>query len=67
MGGVDDQTAFNGVAVDVLQLLDTLSCGEDVEVVISRLPQGAVCLLDGNGEFQGLQSFGQNGLAWFGE
>jgi len=37
--GTFDQTTMDGVAVDVLQLLDALLGSADVEVVISRLPK----------------------------
>jgi hypothetical protein len=33
------QASFDGIAVDVLQLLDELAVGEDVEVVVAGLPR----------------------------
>lgn len=37
--GFFDQSASDRIAVDVAQLLHELSLGEDVEVIITRLPE----------------------------
>ena len=34
-----DEAARDGIAVDVLELLDELGMGEDVEVVVTGLPE----------------------------
>lgn len=37
--GFSDEAAFDGVAVDVAELFDEFRMGEDVEVVITLLPE----------------------------
>jgi hypothetical protein len=37
--GFLDESTFNGVAVDIAELLDELGLGEDVEVVVAGLPE----------------------------
>lgn len=37
--GVFDETFFDGIAVDVVELLVELGAGEDVEVVVAALPE----------------------------
>lgn len=37
--GFLDETAGHGVAMDVAELLDEFSVGEDVEVVVAGLPE----------------------------
>ena len=51
----------------VVQLLDALSGGEDVEVVIARLPELFPSDLFGDGEFEGLEGFGEGFCFGFAE
>ena len=37
--GFFDEAAFDGVTVNVLELLDEFGLGEDVEVVVTGLPE----------------------------
>jgi len=37
--GLFDEAAFDWIAVDVLELLDELGLGEDVEIVVASLPE----------------------------
>jgi hypothetical protein len=57
--GSFDEASGDGVAVHVLDLFDSLVVGEDVEVVVAGLPEGCRGEALGDGEFQGLEGFGE--------
>jgi hypothetical protein len=49
VGGVFDEALFYWVAMEVAELFNALLCGEDVEVVVAREPEGTLFALDGDG------------------
>ena len=49
--GVFCEASFYRVAVDVLELLDVLLVGEDVEVVVAGLPELSAVVLESLGGF----------------
>lgn len=55
--GLRHEAAFHRVAVHVLQLLDPLVMGEDIEVVVACLPERAFREASGDRDLQGLQGF----------
>lgn len=57
-GGFDQATG-DGVLVHVVELFEELPGGEDVEIVVAGLPEGFGVSLLRDGEFQGLESFGE--------
>ena len=57
--GLRHEAAFDRVAVHVLQLLDPLVVGEDVEIVVAGLPERTFREASGDGDLQGLQGFRQ--------
>ena len=65
--GFCGEAAFDGVTVHVDELLVELAVGEDVEVVVAGLPEGALRGLDGDGQFEGLEGFGEENVAGFAE
>jgi hypothetical protein len=65
--GFVDEASGDRITVDVLDLLFEFSCGEDVEVVVARLPEVAVGSFE---EFGGLafdDSEGGGEVFWFAE
>src|SRR5947209_2064929 len=55
------ETASDRIAVDVAKLLDALGFGVYVEVVIARLPKGALGALNRDGNLERLERFGESG------
>lgn len=53
--GLRHEAAFDRIAVHVLQLLDPLVVGEDVEVVVAGLPEKAFREASGDGDSSGLE------------
>jgi hypothetical protein len=67
--GFGDEASGHGVAVDVLDFLFEFACGEDVEVVVPRLPEVIALALE---EFGGLafddsDGGGEGVFFWFAE
>lgn len=60
-----NQAACDWVAMDVPELLDALLFRVDVEIVVSRLPEGPLLSLDRDREFKGLQCLCENGVGGF--
>src|ERR1019366_5262204 len=58
-----DEPPLNRIAVHIAQLLDSLAGREDVEVVVSRLPERTLHRLHRNGELQSLKCFGQRSFS----
>ena len=54
-----DEAPFNGVGVHVVEFLETLLRGENVEVVVARLPELFPSDLFRDGELEGLEGFGE--------
>jgi len=54
-----DQASGDGVLVHVVELFEKLPGGEDVEIVVAGLPEGFGVGLLRDGEFQGLEGFGE--------
>jgi len=65
--GVLCQAGFDWVAVHVAEFFDALSLGEDVEVVVARLPDMVFCSGAGEALFEDLNCQGQWGCFWFGD
>ena len=59
--GFLDEAALHGIAVDVFEFLYSLRCAEDIEIVVTRLPEMAVVSnqLLRDRLFESLQSCGQ--------
>ena len=53
------------IRMHVMQLLKTLGCGKNVEVVVTRLPEGALSSSLGYRKLQCLQSNGKQTFARF--
>ena len=65
--GLSDEASGDGVAVHVAQFLEALSDGEDVEVVVAGLPELLGSDLFRDGEFEGLEGFGEGFCFGFAE
>jgi len=67
--GLFDEGAFDGVAVDVLELLDELGLGEDVEVVVAGLPELGAAAFEELGGFalKDANDCREWAKLWFGE
>jgi len=48
--GMGGEASCDWIAVHVLQLFDSLVIGDDVEVVVARLPEGALSEVSGDGD-----------------
>jgi len=62
-----DQASGDGVLVHVVELFEEFPGGEDVEIVVAGLPEGFGFGLLRDGEFQGLEGFGQGCCGGFTE
>ena len=57
--GVGHKSALDRIVVHVTDLLHSLSFRVDVEVIVTALPEGPLRALDGDGQLQCLNGFGQ--------
>jgi hypothetical protein len=67
--GMGDEASGDWVVVDVLNFLDEFGCGEDVEIVVARLPEVIAGALEEFGGFSLEDSEGGGELVvlWFAE
>lgn len=58
---------LNRIAVYIPKLLHALAFGINIEVVVAGLPEWPLFATHSDGQLQGLESFGKNGIPWLAE